>query len=237
MNRNAEIIKVGPNQSVEILDSCTLKSEISSMPRSRIPSTTPLLSNAVIQNVEHMINQSKAQAFPVPRPVTPRLAQLRGNQPKQPKPAPLTIQKAVQPVSFLKPSYLSTKTQRKTSRMMKPSPTFVKTGFILLMALLIGLLTAFIAMKVENDFVSAENQNLKIEIEMLKLHHAEELEKVANELERKHFKDRSEQNRKIVEVIARNELEKEQELGPDSSFDGKASIDADFEEKFAKFTA
>lgn len=234
MNRNAEIIKVGPNQSVEILDSCTLKSEISSMPRSRIPSTTPLLSNAVIQNVEHMINQSKAQAFPVPRPVTPRLAQLRGNQPK---PAPLTIQKAVQPVSFLKPSYLSTKTQRKTSTMIKPSPTCVKTGFILLMALLIGLLTAFIAIKVENDFVAAENQNLKIEIEMLKLHHAEELEEVANELERKHFKDRSEQNRKIVEVIARNELEKEQELGPDSSFDGQASIDADFEEKFAKFTA
>ena len=233
MNRNAEIIKVGPNQSVEILDSCTLKSEISSMPRCRIPSTTPLLSNAVIQNVEHMINQSQAQAF-VPRPVTPRLAQLRGNQPKPP---PLTIQKAVQPVSCLKPSYLSTKTQRKTSRMMKPSPTCVKTGFILLMALLIGLLTAFIAVKVENDFVAGENQNLKIEIEMLKLHHAEELKDVANEIERKHFKDRSEQNRKIVQVIALNELEKEYELGPDGRFDGQASIDADLEEKFAKFNA
>ena len=233
MNRNAEIIKVGPNQSVEILDSCTLKSEISSMPRSRIPSTTPLLSNAVIQNVENMINQSQAQAF-VPRPVTPRLAQLRGNQPK---PLPLTIQKAVRPVSCLKPSYLGTKTQRKTSSMMKPSPTCVKTGFILLMVLLIGLLTAFIAIKVENDFVAGENQNLKIEIEMLKLHHAEELKDVATEIERKHFKDRSDQNRKIVQVIALNELEKDQELGPDSSYDGQASIDTDLAEKFAKFTA
>ena len=231
MNRNAEIIKVVPNESVEILDSCTLKSEISSMPRSRIPSTTPLLTNAVIRNVEHMIN-NQSEAF-IQKPVTPRLAQLRGNQLKPP---PLTIQKAVQPVSFLKPSYLSTKTQRKTSKIMTSSAC-VKVGFILLMTLLIGLLTTCIAVKLENDVVIGENQQLEIELEMLKLHHAKELKTVANEIERKHFNLRSEQNRKIVQVIAKNELEKDQEIGPDNSFDGQARIDDDLEEKFSKFTA
>ena len=230
MNRNEEIIKLGPNQSVEILDSCTLKSEISSMPRSRIPSTTPLLSNAVIQNVEHMINQS--DAFLAHRPVTPRLAQLRGNEPKPP---PLTIQKAVQPVSYLKPSYLSNKTQRKTSKIMTSSAC-VKAGFIVLIALLIGLLTACIAIKLKNDFVVGENQKLEIEMEMMKMHHAVDLENVAREMEKKHFDARSRTNRKIVEVIAQNELEKEQELGPDNSFDGQASIDADLDEKFQRFT-
>ena len=198
------------------------------MPRSRIPSTTPLLSNAIIQNVEHMINQSETM---VPRLVTPRLAQLRGDQRKT---SPITIQKAVQPVSYLKPSYLSTKTKRKTFTMRKPC---VKAGFILLMMLLTGLLIACIAYKLENDFVTGENQNMKIEIEMMKLNHEEELQEVAKEMERKHFSFRSEQNRKIVEVIALNELEKEEEFGPDNSFDGQASIDIDLEEKFSKLNA
>ena len=116
------------------------------------------------------------------------------------------------------------------------SSACVKAGLIILIALMIGLLTACIAIKLENDFVVGENQKLEIEMEMLKIHHAVELKNVASEIEKKHFDARSRTNRKIVEAIAQNELEKEQELGPDNSFDGQASIDADLEEKFQRFT-